>query len=310
MTLERPFEPVLGADVGGLVRRGAVAVDAGDVDDPAEAAVVHPGQQPAGEPERRLEHQPVDQPEPLGLEVLERGDVLDAGGVDEDVGVDLEGVDRVAVGEVDPGVVAADGGRHLGGLLLVAVEHRDLGAELGQPRGHGRADAAGTTGHQGTATGERGRGVGLWHAAHARCAPPVATCSRRTQSSGQRVGGGADSTGPRNSLAAGFGWVVRSAPIGPDLGDQQLLDHFHRQIRLGRREDEPTPGIVQDTDGPVVRRYPSTPARRTAWSSAPGVSATTPATGSPARSTSSPVGTRRWSGRPTPTTSPRTSPTG
>ena len=45
----------------------------------------------------------------------------------------------------------------------------------------------------------------------------------------------------------------------PDLSDQQLLDHFHRQIRLGGREDEPTPGIVQDTDGPVVRRYPEHP---------------------------------------------------
>lgn len=45
----------------------------------------------------------------------------------------------------------------------------------------------------------------------------------------------------------------------PDLSDQQLLDQFHRQIRLRGREDEPTPGIVQDTDGPVVRRYPQQP---------------------------------------------------
>ena len=45
----------------------------------------------------------------------------------------------------------------------------------------------------------------------------------------------------------------------PDLSDQQLLDEFHRQIRLSGREDEPTPGIVQDTDGPVRRRYPETP---------------------------------------------------
>ncbi|TWP37191.1 GNAT family N-acetyltransferase [Leekyejoonella antrihumi] len=44
-----------------------------------------------------------------------------------------------------------------------------------------------------------------------------------------------------------------------DLGDQQLLEEFHRQIRLGGREDEPAPGIVQDTDELVVRRYPERP---------------------------------------------------
>ncbi|MPZ96376.1 MAG: hypothetical protein GEU96_16035 [Propionibacteriales bacterium] len=41
-----------------------------------------------------------------------------------------------------------------------------------------------------------------------------------------------------------------------DPSDQQLLDQFHRQIRLRGREDNPVPGIVQDTDEPVVRRYP------------------------------------------------------
>lgn len=38
-----------------------------------------------------------------------------------------------------------------------------------------------------------------------------------------------------------------------------LLEEFHRQIRLAGREDEPQPGIVQDTDGPVRRRYPEEP---------------------------------------------------
>lgn len=42
-----------------------------------------------------------------------------------------------------------------------------------------------------------------------------------------------------------------------DLSNQQLLERFHCQIRLRGREDEPTPGIVQDTDGLVVRRYPA-----------------------------------------------------
>lgn len=44
-----------------------------------------------------------------------------------------------------------------------------------------------------------------------------------------------------------------------ELSDEQLLDQFHSQIRLPGREDEPTPGIVQDTDGFVVRRYPELP---------------------------------------------------
>lgn len=44
-----------------------------------------------------------------------------------------------------------------------------------------------------------------------------------------------------------------------DLSDQKLLERFHRQCRLRRREDEPAPGIVQDTDGLVVRRYPEQP---------------------------------------------------
>lgn len=45
----------------------------------------------------------------------------------------------------------------------------------------------------------------------------------------------------------------------PHLDDRQLLEQFHRQIRLGSRADEAAPGIVQDRDGPVVRRYPVLP---------------------------------------------------
>jgi GNAT superfamily N-acetyltransferase len=43
------------------------------------------------------------------------------------------------------------------------------------------------------------------------------------------------------------------------------LARFHDQVRLRRREDEPVLGIVRDTDGPVVRRYPETPG--TSWAS-------------------------------------------
>lgn len=38
-----------------------------------------------------------------------------------------------------------------------------------------------------------------------------------------------------------------------------LLEEFHARIRLAGREDEPAPGIVVDSDGPVRRRYPATP---------------------------------------------------
>lgn len=38
-----------------------------------------------------------------------------------------------------------------------------------------------------------------------------------------------------------------------------ILEEFHARIRLAGREDEPAPGIVVDSDGPVRRRYPATP---------------------------------------------------
>lgn len=40
-----------------------------------------------------------------------------------------------------------------------------------------------------------------------------------------------------------------------------LLEDFHRQIRLAGREDEPRPGLVQDTDGPVRRTWSQDPAQ-------------------------------------------------
>lgn len=43
------------------------------------------------------------------------------------------------------------------------------------------------------------------------------------------------------------------------LTDAELLDAFHQQIRLAGKEDEPLPGIVFDTDGPVSLRYPQQP---------------------------------------------------
>ena len=75
--------------------------------------------------------------EPLGVEVLDRRHVLDAGVVDEDVGVHVgaqaERVDRRTVGEVGDQVVAADVGGDLLGAGLVAVQHEDVRAVRGEP---------------------------------------------------------------------------------------------------------------------------------------------------------------------------------
>ena len=43
------------------------------------------------------------------------------------------------------------------------------------------------------------------------------------------------------------------------MTDDELLRHFHTQIRLGGHEAGTGPGSVHDTDGPVRRRYPVTP---------------------------------------------------
>ena len=171
--LGEALEAVLGRHVGRLVRRRAVAVHRGDVHEPAEATLVHAREQRPGQPERRLEHQPLDEPEPLGVEVLHRRHVLHAGVVDQDVGLhggaQAELLDRRTVGEVGDQVVAAELGGDLLGAGLVAVEHDDPRAVRGEPRGDGPADAAGAAGDEGGPAVEgsgatRGRDGRLSHA--------------------------------------------------------------------------------------------------------------------------------------------------
>ena len=106
--LGQALEPVLGGDVGGLVRRGAQAVDRADVHDPAPALLVHVRQGAADQPERRLQHQPQDVGEPVDRELVDRRHVLEAGVVDQDVDGEVERVDRVEVGQVDGHGGAAD----------------------------------------------------------------------------------------------------------------------------------------------------------------------------------------------------------
>jgi hypothetical protein len=55
-----------------------------------------------------------------------------------------------------------------------------------------------------------------------------------------------------------MGQVIDPAAPVPASADD-LLHRFHEEIRLRQREDEPAPGIVQDADGPVLRRYPAEP---------------------------------------------------
>lgn len=53
--------------------------------------------------------------------------------------------------------------------------------------------------------------------------------------------------------------TLHGSPSWPLPDDDELLRLFHHQTRLARGAAEAPPGIVRDTDGPVVRRYPERP---------------------------------------------------
>ena len=148
--LGEPLQAVLGADVGGLVRRGAVAVRPREMCTMRpQPALVHAGQHGAGQQERGVQHHPVDELEGRGVEVLHRGHVLQPGVVHQDVDTALgepQVGDVVGVGEVGDEVLAPDLDRDLLDALLVAVEQQDVGAVGRQPGGDGTADAARGTG--------------------------------------------------------------------------------------------------------------------------------------------------------------------
>ncbi|CAG6394385.1 hypothetical protein SCOCK_260079 [Actinacidiphila cocklensis] len=167
--LAEPFEAVLGDDVRGLVRAGPQAVHRGDVDDPAPAAGVHVRQVPAQDAEGRLDHHPLDESEALRRELVDGGDVLQAGVVDDDVGVGGQRVDRAGLREVGDHADPAGLGRGVLGARRVPVD--DVDGRAGRGEGHraGPADPGGGAGDQGGAAGEevpagryRGGGVGRW----------------------------------------------------------------------------------------------------------------------------------------------------
>ena len=154
--LGQPLQAVLGGDVGRLVRRGPQPVHRADVDDPAEALVVHVRQRCPGEQERRLEHQPQDAPEHLRRELLNRRHMLDASVVDQHVDVEPQSLQPGHVGQVDRPRLAAGAGRDPVRARLVQVGRDDISTSRGQRRGAGRANPAGRAGDQRPPPGEAG----------------------------------------------------------------------------------------------------------------------------------------------------------
>ncbi len=108
----------------------------------------------AHEAERRVDHHPLELLERVGREVGQRRHVLEAGVVDQHVDVDVERVDRRAVGEVGHHRPAAGLGRDRLGRLRVAVDDQHLGPGRRQPQRAGAPDAAAATGHQCGASGQ------------------------------------------------------------------------------------------------------------------------------------------------------------
>ena len=118
--LHEPDRAVLGGDVAGLERRGDEPVDGGDDDDPALPA--RPEMRPgvAGEEERARQQHGEERVPPVLVELLERGDVLEAGVGDDRVDA-AEALDRRVDGRPVP------------------VPRREVGGErLARPVGIGR----------------------------------------------------------------------------------------------------------------------------------------------------------------------------
>jgi hypothetical protein len=131
-------------------------VHARDVDDAAEAACVHAGQRGTDEQERRLEHEPQDEREPVGLELLDRPHVLDAGIVHEDVGFEGEPGERRRIGQVDLPGFATQLVRDSRSRLAVQVGNDDMRARGREGARTGFADAARTPGDDGASPGQIG----------------------------------------------------------------------------------------------------------------------------------------------------------
>ena len=118
-------------------------------------------------------------------------------------------------------MVAADLGGDLGGGLVVAVEHGDVGAEVGEAGGDGGSDAAGAAGDERAATVESRDRVG--HAQHARSPSARRTmCDGATNSSRDMcvdaLGRAAEPVDPQRELQ-----VEAAAGVAP-VAPEQLAD--------------------------------------------------------------------------------------
>ncbi len=159
--LGEPDQPVLGGDVGRLEHRGLLGVHRAHVDDAAAGALlVHLAHRRARGQEGAVEMD-AQEPLPVGeLEVLDRGDDLDAGIAHQhiDLAEMLDrlgdaGIDRVLAGHVHDHAQrlarsAELGGDRVGGGLI-DVGDDDLAALAHVGLGNLLADAAGGAGDDG-----------------------------------------------------------------------------------------------------------------------------------------------------------------
>ena len=193
-----------------------------------------------------MQHHPVDEREPLGVELLDRRDVLEPGAVDQDVGLEAE----------RPRPPSCRTGRPSGGCRpgrrrpWPRPRRPGRGPRTSAPSparccGDGGTDAAGAAGHGGAPAGEaRGRDRGLRHAVDARTAAgwptmcdehthaarigvpsghvsAVQRCSRCTRSASWRSSARAGSRQSSPSSPATrsrrcetvLGWMWRAAPV-------------------------------------------------------------------------------------------------
>jgi hypothetical protein len=105
----------------------------------------------ADEEEGSGDHQRLDAREGIGREVLERGDVLDPGVVDQDVDLGREVPDGRGVGEVGGVRPAPDLGGGGFGAFGVHVDDVHLGPGRREGADAGQADTAGPAGDEGGA---------------------------------------------------------------------------------------------------------------------------------------------------------------
>ena len=125
-----------------------------DVDDPAEALLVHVRERRPGQAERGFKHHRDQQPEGVERELMDRRDMLQARTVHQDVGVVGQRVRVEVGGQVNLAGPSSDAGSQRAGRVQIDVGDQHVGPAPGQPGGTGRADAAGAAGDHGQPSGQ------------------------------------------------------------------------------------------------------------------------------------------------------------